>query len=646
MRPHCHSGPSLCVRSPLSAESPQLSTRAKRSARVQYSANDENIDPQNNIGREEQYDDSTGSTEETLRKPAQVSPLRRYPSCQQTSYPEGTLSPRRLTDQDHSIQSTEGRQPNRPCSSELKLCAENAHVIQLPTPKTPRHREALSKTVPITPRHRIGLVRRNLLSGAPRTPQSPSNAPPVYRRACQLFTRSAEPGRLVGRDDERTQLRTFLKESISSRSGRCIYVSGPPGTGKSALVSEVCQLIQVVDNVHSAHINCMSMKSADQIYTALLASFVEESETEHDPMSELKSLFMSKRESMIPNAIYLVTLDEIDHLMSVDLEALYTLFEWSLHPSSRLIVIGIANALDLTDRLLPRLKSRNLKPDKVPFLPYTAPQITSIIVSKLRSLLDGHVPDHADFVPLMQPGAVQLCSKKVASQTGDLRKAFDIIRRTIDLVGNETSSKEQAAMLLAAEQTSPSKRPLSENPNLASASKRRAPQRPEVEELTPLTAPRANIAHVSRISAAAFGNGASQRLKTLNLQQKAALCALISHQRQSRMATASIFASPSKPKIAPTVKELHETYRSLCKREDALQALTATEFADVLSGLDGLGLVGEEPGTRGLKKGGTQIKRSKGEAQRLLSFVDARDMETCLGGAGGDILRGLLLSDD
>ena len=390
----------------------------------------------------------------------------------------------------------------------------------------------------------------------------------------------------------------------------------------------------------------MSMENADQIYKSLLASFLEESETEQDPMSELKYLFLSKKKAAQLNAIYLVTLDEIDHLMSVDLEALYTLFEWSLHSSSRLIVIGIANALDLTDRLLPRLKSRNLKPDKLPFLPYTAPQITSIIVSKLRSLLDGDVPDHADFVPMVQPGAIQLCSKKVASQTGDLRKAFDIMRRTIDLIGNETSSKGQSAMILAAEQTSPSKRPLSENPNLASPSKRRAPQETYAEELTPLTAPRATIAHVSRISAVAFGNGALQRLKTLNLQQKAALCALISRQRQSRRATTSIFASPSKPNVAPTVQELHETYRSLCKREDALQALTATEFADVVSGLDGLGLVGEESGIRGLNKGGAGGKRGKGVAKRLISFVDDRDMETCLEGAGGDLLRGLLLSDD
>ena len=38
------------------------------------------------------------------------------------------------------------------------------------------------------------------------------------------------------------------------------------------------------------------------------------------------------------------------------LQVLYTLFEWSALPSSKLILIGIANALDLTERFLPRLR--------------------------------------------------------------------------------------------------------------------------------------------------------------------------------------------------------------------------------------------------------------------------------------------------
>ena len=50
-------------------------------------------------------------------------------------------------------------------------------------------------------------------------------------------------------------------------------------------------------------------------------------------------------------------LDEIDQLVTSDNQVLYTLFEWASKKESKLVLIGIANALNLTDRFLPRLKS-------------------------------------------------------------------------------------------------------------------------------------------------------------------------------------------------------------------------------------------------------------------------------------------------
>lgn len=428
-----------------------------------------------------------------------------------------------------------------------------------------------------------------------------------------------------------------------------MYVSGSPGTGKSALVNEVCRPLRQVKSVKTAYINCMSAKSSNDVYGQLLEEFISDDcdacNSEQDELAKLRALFVPEKK--LAELLYVVTLDEIDHLLTVDLEILYTLFEWSLHRSSRLIVIGIANALDLTDRFLPRLKARNLKPQLLPFLPYTAPQIASVVTTKLRSLLSS--PDDAtssDFVPFLHPAAIQLCSKKVASQTGDLRKAFDIVRRTIDLIESETRQKHQLDLPL---QTSPSKPPLGENPNLSS------PPRPGLTattlliDLTLLTAPRVTIAHVSRVAAAALSNGTIQRLQTLNLQQKAALCALISHQKTACKLASSIFTTPSKSSPAPSVRQLYATYCTLCKREDALHPLTGTEFADVVSGLETLGLLGEETGRRRFGTIlGTPSKKSKGagEEKRVLSFVDEGEVRGCLDGLGGGILRSLLGSDE
>jgi len=50
----------------------------------------------------------------------------------------------------------------------------------------------------------------------------------------------------------------------------------------------------------------------------------------------------------------LLVLDEIDQLDSKYQEVLYSMFGWTALPDSRIILIGIANSLDLTDRILPR----------------------------------------------------------------------------------------------------------------------------------------------------------------------------------------------------------------------------------------------------------------------------------------------------
>jgi cell division control protein 6 len=54
-------------------------------------------------------------------------------------------------------------------------------------------------------------------------------------------------------------------------------------------------------------------------------------------------------------------LDEIDQLLTRDQEVLYRIFEWPMLKQSKCCVIGIANALDLTQRFLPRLIAKNRK---------------------------------------------------------------------------------------------------------------------------------------------------------------------------------------------------------------------------------------------------------------------------------------------
>jgi len=81
-------------------------------------------------------------------------------------------------------------------------------------------------------------------------------------------------------------------------------------------------------------------------------------------------------------------LDEIDQLDSRKQSVLYTIFEWPSAPNSKLVMIGIANALDLTDRILPRLQARlDLRPLLLHFAPYTKLEIVNIVTERLKQVL-------------------------------------------------------------------------------------------------------------------------------------------------------------------------------------------------------------------------------------------------------------------
>lgn len=533
---------------------------------------------------------------------------------------------------------------------------ENLAPPQLKTPQKARFRDVLQHS-PVTPRHRVQVGAK---SATPRTPRH-SDLPPtprpsatptipqsVYSQARQLFARGANSGRLVGRDAEREKVATFINDCVGSQRGGCLYISGPPGTGKSAMVGEVCQDIDL-SSVKVSHVNCASMRSARDVYSRLIQDFGDQADMFKKSEAErLKAMFLPAK----VQGLYLVSLDEMDHLLTGDSGVLQSLFEWSLQAKSSLILIGIANALDLTDRSLPQLKAKNLKPTLLPFLPYNAASIVNVITNKLRSLLPAGEDSDPKFVPFLQPAAIQLCAKKVASQTGDLRKAFELIKRAIDAIEQETQSKleKQAA---DAEDASV----LAENTNLSTSLKPvAAPRPPTMANYNPVTAPRASIAHVARITTSAFGQGTIQRLKGLNLQQKAAICSLIALERKRR--EFEVPSTPSKSRSgAPTVKQAFDTYCTLCRNDNILHPLTSTEFKDVLSNLETMGLVGDYQGRGrgGTLGGGSDVRRTPSKSgsvmstphkgmdeQGLLCFVSQSEIEGQIAGPGEGILRRLL----
>lgn len=110
------------------------------------------------------------------------------------------------------------------------------------------------------------------------------------------------------------------------------------------------------------------------------------------------------------------------------------------------VFAGIANALDLTDRILPRLQARpQCRPLLLHFPPYSREELTAIVQDRLvqvnvvcvtlfklepyRSLLFNQSSSpQASAEGLLDASAVQFCARKVSAVSGDARKALDICR--------------------------------------------------------------------------------------------------------------------------------------------------------------------------------------------------------------------------
>lgn len=238
-----------------------------------------------------------------------------------------------------------------------------------------------------------------------------------YQNARKALHSSATE-ELPGREEELAKLQEFFQRHLERGTSTSLYVSGPPGTGKTASLFKMMQQSDLRSKLKIVYINCTSMKSAAAIYAKIIQKLAI-TRSGKNAKAIIETYLTSSRKPL------LLVLDEIDQLESKRQSVLYSIFEWPSLPNSKLILVGIANALDLTDRILPRLQARcELKPTLMHFAPYTKQQIFDIISARLN---------RANANGIFTSSAIQLLAGKVAAISGDIRRALDISRRVVEL---------------------------------------------------------------------------------------------------------------------------------------------------------------------------------------------------------------------
>ncbi|KAL5052825.1 hypothetical protein RYX36_033507, partial [Vicia faba] len=245
------------------------------------------------------------------------------------------------------------------------------------------------------------------------------------------------PKSLPCRNKEMDEITTFIRGAISDNQclGRCLYIHGVPGTGKTMSVLSVMRSLRSeVDagNIKPycfVEINGLKLATPENIYKVIYEALSGHRVGWKEALRLLNERFVEgKKIEEEADRPCILLIDELDLLVTRNQSVLYNILDWPTKPHSKLIVIGIANTMDLPEKLLPRISSR-MGIQRLCFAPYNYQQLQEIISSRLNG------------IDIFEKQAMEFASRKfslqiilrVAAISGDARRALEICRRAAEI---------------------------------------------------------------------------------------------------------------------------------------------------------------------------------------------------------------------
>ena len=428
---------------------------------------------------------------------------------------------------------------------------------------------------------------------------NPTDPAMVAAAKAALHTSAAHVREVLCRERERKTVLDLVRKCLKARRGGSAYVCGLPGTGKSLTVSEAERVarcwgdgsaagggskhaVPKSDRPRVAAVNCMALGDPRLVFSKVIEelggaeksaahknarAFAERDDVDLGAdlgalpeVATLRQLVTGggvdapndgSSSKSVPTTVIL--LDEMDQLVSKAQGILYELFGLPTLPGSRCVVIGVANGINLVEVTLPRLAARGCEPNVVRFNAYDNAQLKRLLRQRL-----GALP-----FAVFEDAGLELCARKVAAATGDMRRALNICAVAVDLCAREAADFSLCAA--NDEERSPSKK---EKETQGQSLK----SKPEPRFSGALV----KVAHVARAVSASFSSPTVDTVRGLPQHQQMVLCAAVRafRERQSGSGTGSA------PSAGSTLGVLNDKYTALCK-EAGIRGVTPGEFSGV-----------------------------------------------------------------
>ncbi|XP_054168802.1 origin recognition complex subunit 1-like [Oppia nitens] len=265
----------------------------------------------------------------------------------------------------------------------------------------------------------------NKTSLSTKTPKNKNKKKTLSNKECldlalQRLSSNSTPESLPCRGSQFTDIFNYIENKLIEGNGGCMYISGVPGTGKTATVREVKRKLEA-DSKYPAfkwiEVNGLKLSDPYQCYVHILHELTGEKRSSEAAADTLNDRFSDCDPD---HEFVILFVDELDLLRTRKQNILYHLFDWPTRHNSKLIVLAIANSMDLPEKLMINRVASRIGLTRLAFHPYSWQELESIITSRLTGLL--HVFDS---------DALKLISRKVAAVSGDARRALDICRLAV-----------------------------------------------------------------------------------------------------------------------------------------------------------------------------------------------------------------------
>ena len=248
------------------------------------------------------------------------------------------------------------------------------------------------------------------------------------------------PEQLLHRDSQIEEIVDIVGPSLKKDQPSNILIIGKTGTGKTAVVNyvgkELMKTEEGMKNCCYIYVNCEVIDTPYSILYNISNQIITDPNNKIPFTGWSLDKIFNEIVKVVDNEnkVFIIVLDEIDKSFKKNGDDIFYFLTTvnSMLKKSRVSIIGITNNSKFTEECLtPKIRSR-LGEEKIIFPPYSLDQLIDILNDRAKI---------AFYPDVLDPSVINYCAAVSAQDSGDARKALDLLRIAADIAERNSDSQ-------------------------------------------------------------------------------------------------------------------------------------------------------------------------------------------------------------